>query len=124
MRSTFAALVVAVAMLLPTAALASGWGCDGEYLVLDRCCGSSQDEDHETPRLLSSCCCDLQQGRTVSVDDAPVILSADQQELPPAVEVIADIAPARPARAPVVVPSRARPPPPPTLFALHVSLLC
>jgi hypothetical protein len=125
MRARVTALVLALAMLAPAAAIAGGLACDARAVSAAACCcddGATLD-DTGPARIERACCCEIRQ--------APVGAQAQDAVAPPPtsfdaagiamVAVVIAVEPPASHQAPVV---RARGPPAPTLLAQRVSFLC
>lgn len=123
MRAKTTSLLIALAMLLPTAALASGWGCE-KRMIADPCL-EQPDPGDRAPVLAAACCCNIQGSDDGSiVDQPPAVERTADDELSPVTASVTLWLQAPTIHQHARIPSRARAPPPQTLLAQRVALIC
>lgn len=123
MRAKTTSLLIALAMLLPTAAVASDWDCD-KRMISEPCLDEEQPDD-PAPVIASACCCDIRGAGDRSITDEPPAVEPTKEDEIRAVTVAVTLWPERPTvHDHSRTPAKARAPPPHTLFSQHIALIC
>lgn len=127
MGSRFTALLIALAMVAPTAAIVGGLPCEARTLVMASCCCDTADEPAPAaPSVEATCCCSVEQAPATPRTSYDGVLHASSAPEAPAAALLTpapfaiDPAPA----AELAVAQARAPPPARTLLSQRTSFLC